>query len=94
MFAELDVDLGEQHEVVTVPETAMTYSLQGNTIYVIEPTEEGALTANARVVRAGKVRDGKVAVLEGVKAGEKVVSVGQNKLYRGVHVVIDESVAL
>ena len=94
MFAELDVDLGEQHEVVTVPETAMTYSLQGNTVYVIEPTEDGALTANARVVRAGKVRDGRVAVLDGVKAGEKVVSVGQNKLYRGVRVVVDESVAL
>ena len=58
MFAELDIDLGEQREVVTMPETAMTYSLQGNTVYVIEPTEDGALTANARVVRAGKVRDG------------------------------------
>lgn len=94
MFAELDVDLGEQHELVTVPETAMTYSLQGNTVYVIEPTEDGALTANARVVRAGKVRDGRVAVLEGVRAGDRVVSVGQNKLFRGVHVVVDESVAL
>lgn len=94
MFAELDVDLGDAHDVVTVPETAMTYSLQGNTVFVIEPTEDGALTANARVVRAGKVRDGKVAVLDGVKAGEKVVSVGQNKLYRGVKVVVDENVAL
>ena len=84
----------EQHELVTVPETAMTYSLQGNTVYVIEPTEDGALTANARVVRAGKVRDGRVAVLEGVRAGERVVSVGQNKLFRGVRVVVDESVAL
>ncbi len=94
MFAELDVDLGEQHELVTVPETAMTYSLQGNTVYVIEPTEDGALTANARVVRAGKVRDGRVAVFEGVRAGDRVVSVGQNKLFRGVRVVVDESVAL
>ncbi len=93
MFVELELDLGEQHEVVTVPETAMTYSLQGNTVYVIEP-KDGALTANARVVRAGKVRDGRVAVLEGVNAGERVVSVGQNKLYRGVTVVIDERVAL
>ncbi len=94
MFADLDVNLGEQREVVTIPETAMTYSLQGNTVYVIEPAEDGGLTANARVVRAGKVRDGKVAVLEGVKVGEKVVSVGQNKLHRGVRVVVDESVAL
>ena len=58
------------------------------------PAEDGGLTANARIVRAGKVRDGRVAVLGGVKAGEKVVSVGQNKLHRGVRVVIDESVTL
>jgi membrane fusion protein (multidrug efflux system) len=94
MFAVLDVDLGEDRQVVTVPETAMTYSLQGNTVFVIEPTGDGALTANARVVKAGKVRDGRVAVLDGLKAGDRVVSVGQNKLYRGVHVLIDESVTL
>src|SRR5262249_31584608 len=94
MFAELELDLGDKREVVTVPETAMTYSLQGNTVYGIEPIGDGALTANARIVRAGKVRDGRVAVLEGVNAGERVVSVGQNKLYRGVKVVVDEKVAL
>ena len=94
MFAELAVDLGEQQQLITIPETAMTYSLQGNIVYVIESTQDGALTANARVVRAGKVRDGRVAVLDGVRAGEKVVSVGQNKLFRGVRVVVDESVAL
>jgi len=94
MFAVLEVDLGERRDVVTVPETAMTYALQGNTVYVIEPTEDGGLTANARVVRAGKVRDGRVAVVEGLSAGERVVSVGQNKLYRGVRVVIDEAVRL
>jgi len=94
MFAELEVDLGERHEVVTIPETAMTYSLQGNTVYVIEPTEGGALTANARIVRAGKVRDGRVAVLDGVNAGERVVSVGQNKIFKGARVVVDENVTL
>jgi hypothetical protein len=29
-----------------------------------------------------------------VRAGDRVVSVGQNKLFRGVRVVVDESVAL
>lgn len=94
MFASLALDLGERQALVTVPETAVTYALQGNLIYVVEPLEDGALTASARVVRVGKVRDGRVAVLDGVVAGERVVSVGQNKLYRGVRVVIDERVAL
>ncbi|NJN52204.1 MAG: efflux RND transporter periplasmic adaptor subunit [Gammaproteobacteria bacterium] len=94
MFAVLDVDLGEQQQVIAIPETAMTYALQGNTVYVIEPTADGQLTATARIVRAGRVRDSKVAVLEGLNAGDRVVSVGQNKLYRGVRVVVDESVQL
>jgi membrane fusion protein (multidrug efflux system) len=94
MFAELEVDLGDERQVVTIPETAMAYALQGNTVYVIEPTEDGHLTATARVVQAGRVSDGKVAVLEGLNPGDQVVSVGQNKLYRGVRVVVDESINL
>ncbi len=92
MFATLTVDLGERVELVTIPETAMTYSLQGNTVYIIEDTEDGGKTAVARVVTSGPVRDGRVAVLSGLQTGDQVVSVGQNKLYRGVRVVIDEEV--
>jgi hypothetical protein len=33
-------------------------------------------------------------VLAGLEPGDQVVSVGQNKLYRGVRVLIDENVAL
>jgi membrane fusion protein (multidrug efflux system) len=94
MFAVLELDLGDRQQLITVPETAMTYALQGNTIYVIEPTDDGQLTATAKVVRAGHVRDGRVAVLDGLQAGDQVVSVGQNKLYRGVRVVIDEDLKL
>ena len=94
MFAVLEVDLGQERSVVTIPETAMTYALQGNTVYVIEPTDDGELTAIARVVQSGAVRDGRVAVLDGLEPSERVVSVGQNKLYRGVRVLIDEDVAL
>jgi membrane fusion protein (multidrug efflux system) len=35
-----------------------------------------------------------VAILSGVEPGERVVSVGQNKLFRGVRILIDETVAL
>jgi len=94
MFAVLEIDLGDRQTVVSIPETAMTYALQGNTVFVVEKMEDGALTATARVVTAGQVQDGRVAVLSGLQEGEQVVSVGQNKLYRGVRVVIDEDVTL
>jgi membrane fusion protein (multidrug efflux system) len=94
MFASLQIDLGADRSVVTVPETAVTYSLHGNAIYVIEPSEDGGLTARSRIVAVGEVRDGRTAILDGLSAGERIVTVGQNKLYRGVTIVIDESVHL
>jgi membrane fusion protein (multidrug efflux system) len=94
MFAILTVDLGESRSVVTIPETAMTYALQGNTVYIIEDAEGGGLTATARVVESGPVRDSRVAVYRGLEDGERVVTVGQNKLYRGVKVLVDEEVQL
>jgi membrane fusion protein (multidrug efflux system) len=94
MFASLRIDLGSEQPVVTVPETAVTYSLQGDAVFVIEPTEDGGLTASARIVTVGEVRDGRAAILDGLEAGERIVTAGQNKLYRGVRVVIDESVQL
>ncbi len=94
MFAILKLDLQESQAVVTVPETAVTYSLQGNTVYVIEETEDGGTTAVSRIVKVGETRDGRTAVLSNLEPGEQVATVGQNKLYRGVRVVIDDAVNL
>ena len=94
MFATLEVDLGVRANVVTVPETALTYSLQGDMVYVVEEKTEGGLTAVAKVVESGDVRNGQVAIISGISAGNQVVTVGQNKLYRGVTILVDESVKL
>ena len=92
MFATLQLDLGEQTSVVTVPETAVTYSLQGDTVFVIENHPDGGLTAVSRIVKAGETRNGRTELLEGLQEGERIASVGQNKLYRGVKVLIDDTV--
>jgi membrane fusion protein (multidrug efflux system) len=93
MFAQLELDLGNTRSLVTLPETAVTYSLQGNIVYVLEDDGEGFI-ARPRVVATGDVRDGRVAILDGLEAGLIVASSGQNKLSRGARVVIDEAVAL
>ncbi len=76
---------------MTVPETAVSYSLSGNIVYVIDNTDD-VRTASPRVVTVGDSRDGLIAILDGVEAGETVVSAGQNKLFRGATVTIDKSV--
>jgi membrane fusion protein (multidrug efflux system) len=93
MFAQLTIDLASPTKLLTLPETAVTYSLHGDTVFVIED-QGGELHASPRVVRTGDSRDGRVAILEGLDEGDWVASVGQNKLFRGARVVIDDSVRL
>lgn len=94
MFAILSIDLQQNRDIVTVPETAITYSLQGNTVFVLRETEGGDTTAVSRVVDVGETRKGRTAVLSGLAPGERVATVGQNKLYRGVRVIVDEDVQI
>ena len=88
MFGSLELDLGQTQELVTLPETAVTYSVQGNVVYFLKE-EKDILTAFPRVVEVGPARDGKVAILSGVTKDELIVTAGQNKLYRGAKVRLD-----
>lgn len=106
MFANLDVLLPEEPSRVRVPETAITYTLYGNSVYVIaeKKDEQGnvqkddkgqaVLVVERRFVETGQRRDGWVVILKGLQAGERVVTDGQLKLDSGAHVAIVDSLAL
>ncbi|KXU39438.1 efflux transporter periplasmic adaptor subunit [Ventosimonas gracilis] len=100
MFANLDVLLSAIPQRIVLPETAITYSLYGNSVYVIvakpaENTEaEQTLTVERRFVETGARRGGKVVIVKGLNAGEQVVSSGQLKLDNGARVAIAEDNAL
>ena len=90
----VEVTSGRGASIVrTVPETAVSYSLQGDTVHLLEQDKEG-FGVTPRVVKTGDRRDGRVAILEGLVAGDRVASSGQNKLYRGARVRIDDTVSL
>jgi membrane fusion protein (multidrug efflux system) len=102
MFADLQVLLPSEEPQVVVPETAITYTLYGNSVLVVKEgqapeTEEGTeapersepyLVVERRFVETGERRDGRVVILEGLEAGEQVVVAGQLKLDTGAHVAI------
>jgi len=102
MFANVNVIAGDAEEVVTLPRTAVTYSLYGDSVYVVvdaPAAEDGKAGAqkektqivDRRFVRVGEARGDTVSILEGVKAGEQVVISGQIKLRPKAHVVVDNS---
>ncbi len=92
MFARLLIDLQQPQRLVTLPETALSYSLQGDTVFVVVEDEKGLLV-QPRVVKAGQTRDGRIAIVSGLEPGERVASVGQNKLYRGARIVAEQNPA-
>jgi membrane fusion protein (multidrug efflux system) len=124
MFAQVAVLAGAPKELVTVPRTALTYSLYGDSVWVAKegeaepapstpttaaepgtataadaPSEDAApealtLTVERRFVRVGPTQEGRVGILEGVKAGEQVVTSGQLKLQPGATIKIDNADAL
>ncbi|MEO0814534.1 MAG: efflux RND transporter periplasmic adaptor subunit, partial [Myxococcota bacterium] len=86
MFVEVLIDLGDAHEVVLAPATAVVYAPYGNSIFVVED-KDGQRVATQRFIRVGERRGDFVSVESGLSAGEVVVSAGAFKLRNGSEVV-------
>ena len=107
MFANLTVTTGEPASVLTVPRTAIVYSLYGDNVFVVRAApharEEGGVSDNGgpsgliverRFVRVGPARGERIAINEGLRPGERVVTAGQIKLQAYMPVTLDETAAL
>jgi multidrug efflux system membrane fusion protein len=92
MFATITVVLPDKPPVVTVPETAVDYTLYGDSVFLITEKKEDdgktSLTAVRTFVRTGNRVQGRAEVLSGLKEGDRVVAVGQLKLQSGAAVAI------
>lgn len=93
MFVNAAVVLPAEPDRVVLPETAVDYTLYGDSVYVVR--EDGrddagkpVLKAFRTAVKTGLRWDGKVAVLSGVKPGDTVVAAGQIKLQDGGPVIV------
>jgi membrane fusion protein, multidrug efflux system len=92
MFVTTTVVLPDKAAVVTVPETAVDYTLYGDSVYLItEKKAEDGSTSLAVVrtfVRTGDRISGRAVITSGLKPGDRVVAVGQLKLQSGSAVAI------
>jgi multidrug efflux system membrane fusion protein len=92
MFATTTVVLPDKPAVVTIPETAVDYTLYGDSVYLIteKKEEDGktSLTATRTFVQTGNRIEGRAEILKGLKPGDRVVAVGQLKLQSGSAVTI------
>jgi membrane fusion protein (multidrug efflux system) len=139
-FVQVRVELPEQQNVLTLPQTALTSSLYGDYIFVVHPKAEAGATPAAKpegkpadeakpadaakpddkaaadpakpaadpaklaaeqkpelvlsqvFVKPGRRNAGMVEILEGLSAGDEVVTAGQNRLFNGMSVNVDNTI--
>jgi membrane fusion protein (multidrug efflux system) len=98
MFAKVEVVLPEKTKTLVIPGSAVSYAPYGDSVFVIEKkkdpkTGKESQTIRQQFVRVGEARGDFVAINEGLKAGETIVSTGVFKLRNGMPVVINNDLA-
>jgi len=103
MFADMELRSKRKIPVLTIPETSIFYNIYGEAVYVLEPiateatpavsavdgnSEPAVYRLAARQVRVAYRNNGMAGVVEGIVAGDQVVTAGQLKLYPGLRVAV------
>lgn len=149
-FVQIRVELPEESNVISIPQTAVTSSLYGDYVFVVlpaKPAEAGAapsakpddkkadaekpaadaakpqadaakpadeaakpadkaadatkpadaaqkpaLTLSQVFVKLGRRNNGMVEIVDGLKTGDEVVTAGQNRLFNGMSVAVDNTI--
>ena len=98
MFAKAEVMLPEKHKTLVVPGSAISYAPFGDSVFVIEKKKDEKTGKESQMIRQQFVRVGEgrgdlVAITQGLKAGETIVSTGVFKLRNGMSVTINNDLA-
>ncbi len=98
MFGRVKVLLPQKNPTLFIPATAVSYAPYGNSVFVIEKknddkTKQENLILRQQFIRTGETRGDFVAVTNGLKADERIVSSGVFKLRNGMNVIIDNKLA-
>jgi len=98
MFANASVIMPEKQAVLPIAATAIAYATFGDSVFVVEEknNEQSGETEQVlrqQFVRLGQRRGDFIDVVDGLKAGETIVTSGVFKLRSGMKVVIDNTLA-
>jgi membrane fusion protein, multidrug efflux system len=98
MFANVNIKLGDEVKLITLPQTAVTYNPYGSTVFIAKPTSKKdkqgkpMLEAQQVFVTTGSTRGDQVAILKGLEEGSTVVTSGQLKLKNGTPLIVNNKV--
>lgn len=105
MFANVSVVLPQENSLVTIPATAVIHAAYGDSVFVVEDKKEAgsgggaeaaggvpAKVARQQFVRVGASRGDFVSIVDGIAAGQDVVSAGAFKLRNGSRITVNNEV--
>lgn len=96
MFGGVEVVLPSREKVIMIPATAVQYAPYGDSLFVIEtmkgPDGKEYLGVREQQVTLGRTRGDQVAVVKGLKPGERIATSGIFKLRQGGAVKVNDSV--
>jgi membrane fusion protein, multidrug efflux system len=106
MFVDVAVVLPKNQPVVTAPTTAIVHAPYGDSVFVVEdkkadspgmaktPDGKPVKVVRQQFVRTGRQRGDFTAIVEGVKEGQELVTVGAFKLRNGAPIVVTDQAVL
>ena len=95
MFVNTAVGLPVRQKVLAIPATSVLYAPFGDSVFVVadDNVVKGGKTLRQQFVRLGEKRGDFIAVTDGLKEGETIVSTGVFKLRNGQPVVVDNKLS-
>ena len=98
MFANATVVMPNKQSVLPAAVTAIAYATFGDSVFVIEEQKNEQSGETEKVLRQqfvqlGQARGDFIDVIDGLKAGETIVTSGVFKLRSGMKVIIDNTLA-
>jgi membrane fusion protein (multidrug efflux system) len=87
MFLNVTVVLPERSQRVVIPGTGVVHASYGDSVFVVEDKK-----ARQQFVRLGEARGDFIAILDGVKPGQEIVTAGAFKLRNGSPVAVNNTV--
>jgi len=102
-FVQVRVELPQEDNILALPQTTIVTSLYGDYVYAVRPEQpkEGEKAPEGQAakqvaqqvfVKVGRRYGGVAEITDGLKAGDIVITAGQNRLSPGAAVTIDNTV--
>lgn len=96
MFTRVSVNTGAPQKYLTISQTAVSFNPYGQIVFVVHAKKDNKgqahLYAKQIFVKTGKRRGDQIAVLEGLQAGDQVITAGALKLANGAQIQVNNTV--